>query len=163
MIVQKQFQSHHHRHRSVKIIFHLRVPREKGLVAWKTGCPLSPNLIIINLATRSHFPPGLSDQRPAGNLFANRDTSLESAIHSVSLSLFHHMMSLNIDMKIIRRWNCSGSPILLMNFWTSRTSCNVMNPGKYSTRIPSVLRQLCPKVCIVMIFEPFQLSLPNNI
>ena len=123
----------------------LSVPRDNGLVARKTGCPLSPNLIIINSATRSHFPPGLclsveyhfvfdpgprNDHRPAGKFFANRDTSVELAIHSVSLSLFHHMMSLNIDMKIIRPWNCSGSPILLMNFWTSRTSSNVENPGK---------------------------------
>ena len=123
----------------------LSVPRDNGLVARKTGCPLSPNLIIINSATRSHFPPGLSllveyhsisdpgprnDQHPAGSLFANRDTSVELAIHSVSLSLFHHMMSLNIDMKIIRPLNCDGSPILFMNFWTSRTSSNVVNPGK---------------------------------
>ena len=84
----------------------LSVPRENGLVARKTGCLLSPNLIIINSATRSHFPPGLSllveyhfvsdpgprnDQRLAGNLFANRDTSVELAIHSVSLSSFHHI------------------------------------------------------------------------
>ena len=39
-------------------------------------------------------------------------------------------MSSNIDMKMIRPWNCSGSPILLMNFWTSRTSSNVVDPGK---------------------------------
>ena len=57
-------------------------------------------------------------------------TSVAVAIHSVSLSLFHHMMSLDIDMKIIRPWNCSGSPILLMNSWTSRTSSNVENPVK---------------------------------
>ena len=131
----------------------------------KLGVRFSLNLIIINSATLSHSPYGLSlqvenhfvsdpsprnDQRPAGNLFANTDTSAELAIHSVSLSLYLHMMSLNIDMKMIRPWNCSGSLILLMNFWTSRTSCNVVNPGKYSTRIPSVLRQLCPKFCIVM-------------
>ena len=87
-------------------------PRDNGLVARKTGCPLSLNLIIINSATLSHFPPGLSlkveyhfvsdpsprnDQRPAGNLFVNKGTSVELAIHSVSLSLFLHMMSLNID------------------------------------------------------------------
>ena len=42
---------------------------------------------------------------PAGNLFANKDTCVELAIHSVSLSVHHHMMSLNIDMKIIRPWN----------------------------------------------------------
>ena len=55
------------------------------------------------------------------------------------------MMSLNIDMKIIRPWNCAGSPILFMNFWTSSMSCNVVDPAKYSIRIPSALRQLCPK------------------
>ena len=80
-----------------------------------------------------HFvsdPGRRNDQRPAGNLFATRDTSLELAIHSVSLSLFHHLMSLSIDMKIIRPWNCSGSPILLLNFWTSWTSSNVGNPLK---------------------------------
>ena len=141
----------------------LSVPRDNGLVARKTGCQLSPNLILINSATLSHSPPGLSlsveyhfvsdpgprnDQRPARNLFANKDTSVELAIHSFSLSLIPHMMSLNIDMKIIRPWNCSGSPILFMIFWTSWTSCNVVNPGKYSTRSPSVLRQLCPKFCI---------------
>ena len=123
----------------------LSVPRDNGLVDRNTGCLLSANLIIINSATRSHCPPGLSlqveyhfvsdprprnDQRPAGNLFANKDTSVELAIHSCSLSLLPHMMSLNIDMKIIRPWNCSGSPILFMNFWTSWTSCNVVNPVK---------------------------------
>ena len=113
-----------------------------GLVARKTGCSLSLNFIIINSAILSHFPPGLSllveyhfisdpglKNDPAGNLFANRDISVELAIHSVSLSLIHNMMSLNIDMKIIRPWNCSSSPILLMNFWTSSTNCNVLNPG----------------------------------
>ena len=143
----------------------LSTPRNNGLVARKTGCPLSLNLIIINSATLSHFPPGLSlsveyhfvsdpgpriDQRPAGNLFANKVTSVALAIHSVSLSLLPHMMSLNIDMKIIRPWNCSGSPILLMNFSTSRTSSMLKILGKYATRIPSVLRRLCPMFCIVM-------------
>ena len=81
--------------------------------------------------------------------FAISDTSVALAMHSCSLSVDHHMMSLNIDMKIIRTWNCSGSLILFMNSWTLST-CNVVNPGKYSTRIPSVLRQLCPKFCFVM-------------
>ena len=76
------------------------VPRENGLVARKTGCPLCPDLISINSATSPcglsllveyHFvsdPSPRNDQRPAGNLFANRDTSVELAIHSVSLSYF---------------------------------------------------------------------------
>ena len=136
----------------------MSVPRENGLVARKTGCPLSPNLIIIDSATLSHSPRGLSmyveyhlfsdpsprnDQRPAGNLFANIDTSVALAKHP-------HMMSLNIDMKIIRPWNCDGSPILVMNSWTLLMSCNAVNPGKISTRIPSALRQVCPKFCIVV-------------
>ena len=40
------------------------------------------------------------------------------------------MMSLNIDMKIIRPWKCSGSLTLFMNFWNLLMSCNVVNPGK---------------------------------
>ena len=132
----------------------LSVPRDTGLVARKTGCPLSPILIIINSATLSHSPRGLSmqveyhsfsdpgprnDQRPAGNLFANQDTSVTLAIHSFSLSVVSHMMSLNIDMKIIRPWNCAGSPILFLNSWTLSTSCNVVNPGK---NIPLEFHQL---------------------
>ena len=34
----------------------LSVPRDNGLVARKTGCPLCPNLIIIDSATLSHSP-----------------------------------------------------------------------------------------------------------
>ena len=114
-------------------------------MARKTGCPLTPNLIIMNSANLSHSPPGLSlkveyhfvsdpgprnDQRPAGNLVANKVKSVALAMHSRSLSSDPHMISLNIDMKIIRPWKCSGSPILVMNSWTLSTSCNVVNPGK---------------------------------
>ena len=80
-----------------------------------------------------HFfsdPGPRNDQCPAGNLFAHKDTSVELAIDSCSLSLIHQMMSLNIDMKMIRPWNRSGSPILLMNFCASRTSSNVVDPVK---------------------------------
>ena len=38
----------------------LSVPRDNGLVARETGCPLSLNSIIINSATLSHSPRGLS-------------------------------------------------------------------------------------------------------
>ena len=51
-------------------------------------------------------------------------------LHSRLLSSDRHEMSLDIDMKMIRPWNCSGSSILLMNFWTSSTSCNVVNSGE---------------------------------
>ena len=37
----------------------LSVPRDNGLVARKTGCPLSSNFIIICSATLSHSPCGL--------------------------------------------------------------------------------------------------------
>ena len=118
------------------------VPRDNGLVARKTF-----------VQVEYHFfsdPSPRNDQRPAGHLFANRDTSVAFAMYSRSLSVDLHVMSLNIDMKIVRPWNCAGSPILFMNSWTSSTGCNLVNPGKYSTRIPSVLRQLCPKFCIVV-------------
>ena len=86
------------------------------------------------LSVEYHFvsdPSPGNDQRPAGNLFANRDTSVALAIHSVLLSLFPHMMSLNIDMKIIRPWNSSGFSLIFdKSPWTLLQSCNVVNPGK---------------------------------
>ena len=74
----------------------LSVPRDSGLAARKTGCPLSPNLIIIDSATLHHFPCGLSllveyhfvsDPGPKNDqvlleFFANGDTSVELAMHS---------------------------------------------------------------------------------
>ena len=123
----------------------LSVPRDNGLVARKTGCPLSPNLIIIDSATLSHSPCGLSvsveyhffsdpgprnGQRPGGNLFAKKDTNVALASRSRSLSSDPHKMSLNIDMKIIRPLNYDGSPILDMDPWTLLQSCNVVNPVK---------------------------------
>ena len=103
-------------------------------MARKTGCPLSPNFDhhqfsdsvpvsswSVKKKVEYHFfsdPSPRNDQRPAGNLFANKDTSVTLAIHSLSLSAVLQMMSLNIDMKIIRPWNCAGSPILFMNSWT---------------------------------------------
>ena len=123
----------------------LSVPRDSGLLARKTGCLLSPNLVIIDSATLSRSPCGLSkkveyhffadpgprnDHRPAGFLFTKKDTSVALALHSRSLSSDHHIMSLNIDMKISRPLNCDGSPILVMNSWTLLVSCNLVNPGK---------------------------------
>ena len=85
---KKQFQSFHHRHRSVSIIFHLLCfwAFLETMDSWlgKLGVRFLRILIIIDSATRSNFPPGLSlsveyhfvsdpsprnDQRPAGNLF----------------------------------------------------------------------------------------------
>ena len=75
-------------------------------------------------------PGPKNDHRPAGHLFANRVTSVALAMHSRSLSSEHHEMSLNIDIKIIRPFNCDGSPIFVMNSWTLVQSCNVVNPAK---------------------------------
>ena len=60
------------------------------------------------------------------------------------LSLDHHEMSLNIDMKIIRPVNVFGFTLNLnRNSWTLWLSCNVVNPGKifHSNSIgsPSIL------------------------
>ena len=111
----------------------------------KTGCPLSPNLIIINSATLSHSPCGLStreedhffsdpgprnDHLPGVNVLAHIETRWALALHSCSLSSDHHEMSLNIDMKMICPLNSDGSLILDMNSWTLLQSCNVVNHGK---------------------------------
>ena len=62
-------------------------------------------------------------------------------------------MSLNIDMKMIRPVKSSGSVLTFdKNSWTLLQSCNVVNPGKYSTRIPLAHHQLCSKLCVVMNF-----------
>ena len=123
----------------------LSIPRDNGIVAPKTGCPLSLNFDHHQFSDSVPFSlwsfvvsrvPLLfwsrSKERPTScwKSFANKDTNVALAIHSCSLFLVLHMMSLNIDMKIIRPWNCAGSLILFMNSLTSSTSCNVVNPGK---------------------------------
>ena len=120
------------------------VPRENGLVARKTGCPLSPNLIIINSATLSHSPRGLSmeveyhffsdpsprnDQRPAGNLFANKDKCGVSntflfIVYGSPYDVIEHRHEDNSSLEL--RWVAH----FVLNLWTSWTSCNVVNPGK---------------------------------
>ena len=77
------------------------------------------------------------------------ETKSALALHSRSLSSDPQKMSLNIDMKISRPLNCCGSLILFMNFVTSWTRCNVVNPGKYSTQISLAHNQLCPKVMLL--------------
>ena len=65
-----------------------------------------------------------------GTFFANKVTSVSSALHSRSLFVDHHMMSLNIDMAIIRPLNGDGSLIFDRNSWTLLTSCNVVDSGE---------------------------------
>ena len=53
----------------------------------------------------------------------------------------------------IRPVNFSGvTPNLDSNSWTLWQSCNVVNPGKISTRIPLAHHQFCPKICILVNF-----------
>ena len=78
-------------------------------------------------------------------IFSHREKRAERLIRI----LFHclsHEMSLNIDMKIIRPVKFSCCTLNLdSNSWTSRTSCNVVNPGKifHSNSIgsPSILSE----------------------
>ena len=54
-------------------------------------------------------------------------------------------------MKMIRPVNSTDFSLIFdRNSWTLLQSCNVVNPGKYSTRIPLTHHQLCPKLCIVV-------------
>ena len=70
-------------------------------------------------------------------------------------------MSLNIDMKIILPVKLSGVSFNLNSkLLTSWLSCNVLNPGKYSTRIPLARRQFCPSFCISVNFWTTSICLP---
>ena len=153
----------------------LSVPRENGLAARKTGCPLSLNVIIINSATLSHSPCGLpsrveyhffsdpsprNDHLPGENLFAYIETRSALNSHSCSLSLDPHEMSLNIDMKMMRPVNSSGFSLIFdRNSWTLLQSCNVVNPGKifHSTSIGS------PSIVSKALKEPRQQVFPDRI
>ena len=100
---------------------------------------------------------------PGENLFAHIETVWASNSHSHSFSLDQHEMPLNIDMKIIRPGKSSGSMLIFdRNSWTLLQSCNAVNPGKYSTRVPLAHHQLCPKLCIVMNFWTTSTCLPMH-
>ena len=62
--------------------------------------------------------------------FADRDTSVELAIRPVSIVLTSPYDVIEHRHEDISSLECSGSPILFMNCWTSWTSSNVVNPGK---------------------------------
>ena len=82
--------------------------------------------------------------------FAYRDTSLAFARHSVALSFVPQEMSLNIDINRILPLKFSGVSFNLNSkLLTSSLSCNVLNPGKYSTRIPLALRRFCQSFCML--------------
>ena len=79
-------------------------------------------------------------------------TRLAFNMHSFSLSLEPQEMSLNIDMNMILPVKFSGdSPNLNSKLLTSSLNCNVLNPGKYSTRSPSAHHRFCQSFCILKI------------
>ena len=112
--------------------------------------PFSMWFAIMSSIPLFSEPGPRNDRLPDENLVAQIETRLALNSHSCSLSSDPHEMSLNIDMKMIRPLNTDGSLIFDMNSWTLLQSCNVVNLGKYSTRIPPAHHQLCPKFCIVM-------------
>ena len=95
------------------------------------------------------------------NLLAYRDTSRAFAKLSSSLSFVPQEMSLNIDINRIPPVKFSGiSPNLYSKLLTSSLSCNVSNPGKYSTPIPLAHHRFCQSFCnfekisSILIFVP---------
>ena len=136
-------------------------------------------LIIINSATRSHFPPGLcllveyhfvsdpgpkNDQRPAGNLFANRDTSVELAIHSVSLSFispYDVIEHRHEDDSSLESFKFAHFAHELLDF-TAKLQCS-----ESWENIPLEFHRFSvnsvQSSVLLWIFEPTQLLLPNII
>ena len=71
-----------------------------------------------------------NDQWPGANLFAYKPTISAFAEHASSLSLFLQLTAVNIDMKIIRPWKCSGSQSKVFRYsWISRRISSVVCPG----------------------------------
>ena len=92
----------------------------------------------------------MNDHCPFPNFFAYIETTLPFAKHSLSLSFVPQEMSLNIDIKRILPVTFSGvSSNLISKRLTSSLSCNVLNPGIYSTRIPLAHRRFCQSFCIL--------------
>ena len=86
-------------------------------------------------------PGPINDHCPIPNLPANVFTNLAFFKHSSLLSYLSQKMSLNIDIKRILLVKDSGvCPIELRRSLILSQSCNVVNPGKMSTRIQSTLR-----------------------
>ena len=95
-------------------------------------------------------PGPRNDNCLAPNLFAKRETSWALDSHSVLLSLDHHEMSLNIDMKVILPVKFSGVSSNLNNkSLTLDWAATYWILGKYSTRNPLARRQFCSSFCIL--------------
>ena len=181
-LCEKQFQSYPNRHRSVPISVHLLFfwafletmdswlgrLGVRFLWIWSSSiqqlCPIL--LAVFRWKVEYHFvsdPGPRNVQRPAGN-FANTDTSEALAMHSRSLSVKSHTMSLNINMQIIRPWNCAGFAHFvheLVDFLNELQCCESWEnvPPEFHRFSISCVH------CSVLswIFEPMQLLFPNRI
>ena len=94
----------------------LSVPRDNGLVPRETGCPLSPNLIIMQF--RHSVPLSLWSVNMNRVLFY----VLVRRVSNVILEIMKIIRPLNSE------WVAQFSD---MNFQTSSTNCNVVNPSEY--------------------------------
>ena len=82
---------------------------------------------------------------------------------SVSLSFVPQEMSLNTDINRILPEKFSGvSPNLYSKLLTSSLSCNVLNPGKYSTRIPLACHRFCQSFCILKKISTIPIFVPMH-
>ena len=126
------------------IILSTMVPLDNGVVARKTGCPLSANSSNIFSAMLSQAPCGLfseeyhffselgprNDHCPIPNLLASDFTDSAFLKHSSMLSFLSQEMSLNIDINRILPVKFSGvCPKFLRRSLILSQSCNVVNPG----------------------------------
>ena len=95
------------------------------------GCPLS---VCMNEFDTTLFPIWAqeTDQRPVANLLAYSATLMEFAIHNLLFPFAHHAVSLYIDVKMVRPWNCPNSHFIsIIMFSISAIIYNAMNPGKF--------------------------------
>ena len=139
--------------------FHMRwlITSRQGVLSTRS----SQSVKFCMSATSSHSPFGFyawvpyhdpgprNDHCPCAICRAQSATIREFTTQVSLFPFSHHTMSLYIDMKIIRPWNCSGSHFIsVIMFWISVRICNAVNPGKFSTRTPSAHRPLDPILCI---------------
>ena len=111
-----------------------------------------------------HFfsePGPINDHCPVPNLLAYRNTSRAFVRYFSSSSIVPQETSLNIDINRILPVKLSGvSPNLYSKLLTSSLRCNVLNLGKYSTRIPFAHHRSCLSFCnfekiwSILIFAP---------
>ena len=157
--------------------FLFRIPRLKTLMLLNTGWPVSLNLCTILLAVESHSPLGecedvpyhfFSDPRlrnvqcPGEDLFAKFLIFCAFGTQISSLPFLVQSMSLNIDMKMIRSVNSSGSMLFLFKSrWISWRTSQWRKSWQNISRIQFLLHRF-PQVLVRRIhLEFFHLTFPS--